>query len=193
MVLADGLVMECVYTVEKLWVEPKPFYHCRAKIIGDEQILRYVTELSDEWHKHLDGYTNLNVTAISFLDDEVRMAPRNIQAFFPNIEYYNLYLTFTDAIHPEDIARFPRLKYYLSQYNTKLTKIPPNMFKNNPNLVGIAFNKNSEIQHIADHVFDHLDELAYLDIDSPCIKLKIDNDRIAVKQSLSTLYQSCPP
>lgn len=191
MVLTDGMYLECRYSVKKLWVEQTPFYHCQAKIVGDNED-RKVRSVS---RNHLDGYNNSNVTAITFWDEDLPegQTPRNIEAFFPNIEFYKLRLTFNYAIYPEDINHFPHLKYYLCQYNRKVTTIPPNMFANNPNLVGISIDDNAEIQHVARHVFDHLDKLTYLHISGPCINLAIDNDRNAVVESLSTLIQSCPP
>lgn len=189
MVLASDMVLECTYSVKNIWVEPIPYYHCQAKIIADSHV-RKITAVS---HNNLAGYNNLNVTSIDFLNQVVTLPPRNIEAFFPNIGFYNLGNSHTEAIHPNDINRLPLLKYYLCQQNPKVIKIPPNMFANNPNLVGIGINVNSQIQHIAYHVLDHLDKLAYLYISGPCINLGIANDRNAVVGSLFKLFQACPP
>lgn len=185
LVLVDGIILDCTYSVKKSWIEP--LYHCEARIvaIGDEH---FITEVS---RNHLAGYNDVNVSSISFTDQVIRLPPRNIETFFPNVALYHLLRTQTEAIHPNDIKELPHLKYYLCQGNPKVTKIPPNMFANNGHLVGIAFNVNSKIQHVAYHVFDHLEKLTYLHIYG-CIDLAVAS-RTAVAASLFKVFQACPP
>lgn len=185
--LVDCIILDCTYSVKITWVES--YYHCQARIIavGHE---RNISEVSSN---HLAGYNNLNVSSIDFSHQVVRLPPRNIEAFFPNLACYRLFTSQTEVIHPNDINKLPELKYYMCQTNPKVTKIPPNMFADNPKLAGIAFNSANQIHHVAYNVFDHLDKLTYLYIEGPCINLAVANNRPLVVSNLFNIFKACPP
>lgn len=169
------------------WVEA--YYHCQAKIFA----VGHKTEISEVSDNHLAGYSNINVTSIDFSNQVVRLAPTNLEEFFPNLALYQLYNTQTEVIHPNETNKLPELKYYMNQANPKLTKIPPNMFADNLKLVGIAFNVGDhQIQHVAYNVFDHLDHLTMLLIDGICLNFAA-RSRVAVVASLFNVFKACPP
>jgi len=179
--------LDCTYSVKAAWVES--YYHCQARIIavGDE---RKITEVSSN---HLAGYNHLNVSSIEFANQVIRLPPRNIEGFFPNLAFYGLLTTQTEVIHPNDINKLPLLKYYSCQGNPLVTEIPSNMFADNPNLAGINFWASMQIKHVAYHVFDHLEKLTYLYIAGPCLNLALANNRPGVVANLYNVFKACPP
>lgn len=187
MFLCEGLILDCTYSVRQFWIAD-PLYTCTARLIalGDP---RNVTDVAGT---HLPGYSNINVLSIVFENQVMGLAPRNIHAFFPNLQFYRLSNTQTENIEPGDINRFAALRYYMAQYIPQLTSIGPNMFANNTQLEGIAINVN-EIQNIAYNVFDSLNNLSSLHIGSKCIVFGVDRNRPAVLSNLFNIHRSCPP
>lgn len=184
--MCEGLLLDCTYFMINVWADQ--YYHCQARVIfvGHN---RNVTEVSNN---HLPGYTNRHVLSIDICSQTLRLPPRNIDEFFPNLASYSLRDTKTEVMHKNDIDKFPYLKHYTFQLNPA-TIIPPNMFANNHRLHSIVINGGAgRLQHVAYNVFDHLNHLTRLILLGPCISIGV-NSRAAVLNNLFNIFRDCPP
>lgn len=183
---SDGIILDCTYSVINFW-KINNLYSCSARIlfIGD---LRTV---SDVTQNHLAPKTNSDVTGVAIRAQDIRLLPRNLNEFYPNLESYDFLSSKIQEISREDLKGFPKLKQ-LHLNDNQITSISPNTFDDNPLLIAVSF-INNPILYVAHNVFDNLLNLYELRFDGArCLNQKALT-RPAVVAMLFPVLIYCPP
>jgi Leucine rich repeat len=182
----DSLILECDYSVRSNW-RIFNVYTCTGKVllVGDPQV---ITEVSTN---HLNSNNNNYVRSLLIENQSLRLIPKNISNFFPNLESLNINRCGIEKIEREDLSDFPNL-LQLHLNPNRISEIGNNLFEGNSRLKFITFSGNP-IKHVAQNVFDDLKELEYLDIEAGTCVSQITRNRDQVLSFMFKLAVNCPP
>lgn len=139
-------------------------YQCKPKVIqnGESRNVEGVSQ------NHQTGYSDQNVTALKFDDQQIEFIPRNINLFFANLEYLTFYHCPIKSFTKDDLKPFPKLKIF-EVFGGKLTTLNGDVFKYSPKLRRIDFGYN-QITKVGRGIFRHSPELSDADFrENVCI------------------------
>lgn len=185
--VSNSIILDCTYQIQTLW-NIQNIYVCTARVIvvGD---LRNVTDVSQN---HMTGRTNDDVKGISIRGQTLRFVPRNIDAFFPNIESLFVQQSQIQELFSKDLKNLPNLREVNMDGNL-IEVISADLFEENQNITGISFSLNP-MKHIDYKAFEKLPNLTTLFFsNSLCISHQAWNNRAEVLRMIFLLLVNCPP
>jgi hypothetical protein len=185
--ISDAIILDCTYQVQTLWMIQN-IYVCSARVIvvGD---LRNVTDVSQN---HVTGMSNDDVRGIVVESQTLRFLPRNIDAFFPNLEALDVYRSQIQEVSQQDFENFLNLRQ-VNLVGNAIQVIQANLFEKNPLVSSISFSSNP-IRHVDYKAFERLENLNTLAFqDTTCISRQHWSDRPGVLNLMFLLLVNCPP
>lgn len=186
--VADAIYLNCVYTANNNELTVANAYKCEATIlsIGDYRTVSGVSQ------NHLAGRNNLMVQVVSIQNQPMRLFPLDLHTFFPNLEIIRIQNAELGMISTNELKEFPRLKELHFNQNLIQT-IDRSVFAANQGLQVIKLS-NNPLRHVADHVFESLPQLRWLEIiNSTCITLNVVNNRDEILINSFNVFRHCPP
>lgn len=148
--------------------------------------------MTDVTHNHLLGRNHSDVQHLLIGSQPLRLPPRDIHLFFPNLESIKITRAELTEITSEDLKGLPLLKQLILHEN-RLQSIESDLFKHNSALTGLSIWGN-QIKHVGHNVFDRLHGLSsFYFRNNTCMNpLNIDDDRAAVELLIFNLVRNCP-
>lgn len=107
--------------------------------------------------RHSNGYSNVNVKALSIDGGVCQIIPSGLGTLYPNIEAFSVRNATLKTVSSEDLQQFPNARE-IWLYSNKLEVLPSNLFEHNPKVEYISFNSNL-IKSIGENFFDYLPKL----------------------------------
>lgn len=167
----------------------KDVYNCDGQVMffgHDREVVAISTN-------HLEGKNNNDVKHLQISNQPLlKVVPRNIYKFFPNLEGIAFYVTGITNVFSVDLQGLHSLRLF-NVYANQITEIGNDLFKDNSLLETISFG-NNPIRNVAPRVLDHLTSLTTVHLMSTsCIDVYFYYDRKAVEKLLLDLPLKCPP
>lgn len=140
--------------------------------------------------KHIKGNSNKKVKKIYIVDSPLmEYMPKGFEEFFVNLDGISIKDSGLKIITQANLEPFPNLKY-LWLDNNKLETLPSGLFRFNPHLLFVSFQKN-QLTTIADNLFDPVTDLQQADFTgNACIDLNGGN-RYAVRIVMREISKKC--
>lgn len=133
----QALTIECDFYLYN-WVVVGYGYSCSAFITFGDNGLNSVEGVIGN---HLEDFTNEDVTAILFDNQNIGQMPTNIEEFFPNIRLIRVNNANLLNISSSDLSPFPELQVFISNDNN-LTVLEADLFSGVRNISWIEFYRN---------------------------------------------------
>lgn len=117
--------------------------------------------------------------------------PRNLEDFFPNLDFILIENDQLTSISSEDLAPWPNLAVFVAAYNS-IESLDSDLFQHSSKLVQISFSNNF-IQNVGLNLLSNLNEVAWIDFrNNPCINTVADTPQ-AIENLKILLIAQCPP
>jgi hypothetical protein len=173
----NSLNVDCNYK-DHDYLEFKNTYICYVhknfKLTSKES-----TRITSASGSHKSGHNNDNVLSFHAVDLTINYFPIGLESIFKNLKVIVIERTYLKEVHQSDLKPFPQLEF-LCLAGNDIKTLEEDLFEFNPNLNLVMF-YTCKITHIDPNVFDHLDKMTYLLLESnPCITIEARNDRSKV-------------
>lgn len=150
---------------------------------------RTVIEVSGN---HAVNRNHSEVLQVSIRDKNVKIVPRHLGAFFPNLESFDMFTSGVETVSKVDFAGLPNLKQ-LHFNNNQIKLLENDLFVGNPNMKWISF-INNPLTNVGHNVFENLDDLTSLRFDGvTCHNAGPNNDPVGSKALIDKIFANCPP
>jgi Leucine-rich repeat (LRR) protein len=186
--LSTGMVFDCRYgMVVQPKISPNQVYQCTVGNLfmgwNGYESLEYAQGT------HLPGKANFNVESLSMNRVPIHKIPKGLNGAFPNLLGIQILESNLKSITPDDLP-FRNL-IALDVKSNSLYTLPPQLFKNTPNLQYAGF-CNCSLEIIDDYIFSGLIDLREVDMRvNTCIsKSAIGNKEII--QLTNEIVENCP-
>lgn len=154
----QALFLECDFSYIILWPEtPKDdVYSCTGTVryIGDSRIITQVTGT------HSIDKNDSHVIGLLINGPTLRLAPRKIHQFFPNLESLALLNNNMEEISRDDLLGLTKLRV-VNFYSNKIQRIDSNLFENHLGIEAFSIAENP-VKHVGLSAFEHTTQLTTL-------------------------------
>lgn len=183
---SSSLILDCTYTQSSIWFVNA--YSCSGKVIFVNDP-RTIIEISGN---HASNHNHSEVLQVSIRDQNIKIVPRHLGAFFPNLESLDMYKAGVETVSKIDFAGLANLKQ-LHFNDNKIKLLENDLFIGNPKMKWISF-INNPVTNVGHNVFENLSELISLRFEGvTCHNAPASNDPVVAKALIHKLYASCPP
>ncbi|KAG5670627.1 hypothetical protein PVAND_000875 [Polypedilum vanderplanki] len=112
---------------------------------------------------HLNGYSNKDVNAISFIGCKFSKFPQQLTAVFPNIEAIYIYQSNMPYILREDLKEYKKIKQFYIEEN-KITFLQQDLLADMKSLEIFYVHENN-LLYVEPEIFDNLGNIRYINFD----------------------------
>jgi hypothetical protein len=184
--MTAAVVIECYFETGS-WLAVGNVYTCGLH--ADSSITSPGVTVTSANGNHEPSMSHADVQNFFSFEATINFMPRGLIDVFPNLIGIWIIGAGMKEIHQSDLEQFPRLKC-LGLYNNALTIIEQDLFRFNPELEFIALGYN-KITQIHPTVFDHLNKLSALWLQSNVCIHALTLNQLATVSLISRVKQEC--
>jgi hypothetical protein len=184
--MTAAVVIECEFDTD-YWNVVGNVYICSVR--GNPSVTSPGVTVTSVTGDHEPSMSHADVQGFYSYRNTINFMPCGLNDVFPNLIGIEIGYAGMKELHQSDLKQFPRLRY-LGLYGNVLTIIEQDLFKFNTELEYISFGFN-RITQIHPTVFDHLNKLSQLHLDSNVCMNKYAENRSAVEDLISSVKREC--
>lgn len=150
----SAIAIKCFFDNELLFDDLKVSYTCTVLELVTNATHRNITEVSGP---HVEKYTDLDITQLYIINEQMEYFPRGFINFFENIVAVHAGRNKLKYLERNDLKEFAKLRY-LYLYSNLLEVLQSDVFQSNPALEYVSF-YNNRLMHIGSKLLLPLNHL----------------------------------